>query len=58
MAFVLEGETYGATEVVADVLTPITSSVPVLFAAIGGLVAIVTLVWFGIKNVKKGAAKA
>lgn len=49
---------YGATEVVSDVLTPISSSVPVIFAAVGGLVAMVTLVWFGIRQVRKGANRA
>lgn len=49
---------YGASEVVSDVLTPISSSVPVIFAAVGGLVAMVTLVWFGIRQVRKGANRA
>lgn len=56
--FPMEGESYGVSDLVGDVISPITSSVPVLFAAIGGLVATVTLIWFGIKQVRKGASKA
>lgn len=54
----MEPTTYGASDVVGDVVSPLTDAAPVIFGAVGGLIALVMVVWFAIKQTKKGANKA
>lgn len=50
--------TYDASAAVDDIVSPLSGSLPVIFGAVGGVIGAVVLIWFVIKQARKGAKTA